>query len=267
MKSFLISIVCTFLGGCASIPSFTMLDGETVTSKVTVYDLAKQKDVDIPLTIYKPKIQPSSKPAILFLSGCDGGHWNVHKALAKEFNQKGVVVAEVRSIDAYGNQCIKTDLMGWRRSDHAFAAQELLVKQGLANADNMALVGLSHGGWTAVHVSKMDAQNAKQPFSAIVSLYPWCDLNIPSHKSSTPMLVLGGSADTWTPVDKCVRYLSDDPKIEIHVYNDTTHAWDAPFGPRTRATGFGSTFMAYDYKVTEDSIQKSREFLLKHLKF
>ena len=137
-------------------PSFPTLSGTTAVEKISAYDRLEHIDRDIIVNIYKPTNTDINKPALIVLSGCNGKHMAIHKAVVDEFNRRGAVIAEVRSIEAYGDQCTRTSLSGAARAEHAFSAKELLVSKGLAETNNVGLIGLSHGGWTAIHASKMD---------------------------------------------------------------------------------------------------------------
>lgn len=276
MKSVILKIIALLLplfSGCASLPIFPLTGGSTSVEKIITYDARKNIDRDVDVVIYKPKVINSQRPGLIVMSGCDGGHWRVHQEVVKELNSIGVVIAEVNSIKTYGNQCLSSTLGGSARAEHAFLAKDLLVNMGLVEKHNVGLLGLSHGGWTAIHTSKMDVQHYflsklknPEPFSAGVALYPWCDIWTTRRATSNPLLILAGSADTWCPVEQCEQIVRDDPNVTIHTYEGATHAWDAPFSGRVMPTHKGTTYMAYDHKVTSDSTSRSLEFFRKYLR-
>lgn len=269
-----ISFMLLLVGGCATGNSFRLPSGTVMKEAVTAFDARNNRNRDIDVVVYVPKMLNARRPALIFLSGCNGGHFEIHEAVAREFNIAGAVIAEVKSIDAYGDQCLTSTLPGSVRAEHVFLTRDLLVDRGLASPDNVSVVGLSHGGWTAISASKLDVQPTvisklkyTQRLTAAVALYPWCDLWGPRRPVTNPMLVLAGSADTWTPAIHCSQTMLDDPNIVLHIYEGATHAWDAPRPPRTVPTQFGSTFLTYDRNATLDSISRSISFLRQHLKF
>lgn len=258
--------------GCASSASFQIPSSEPKVEVVSTFDARSNKSRDVEVVVYEPRVSKSKRPALIFLSGCDGGHFEIHQALAREFYSQGAVIAEVKSIEAYGDQCRTSTLPGPVRAEHVFLARDLLVKRGWVSPDNVALVGLSHGGWTAISASKMDVQpyvlakvDHKQEFAAAVALYPWCDLWGPRVRVKNPMLVLAGSADTWTPAVHCSQTMQDDPNIVLHIYDGPTHAWDAPRPPRTVPTMHGTAFLTYDRNATVDGIARAIAFLRQYL--
>lgn len=256
--------------------NFFRLSGTTENEKIRAFHPRSGGDKTIPVVIYKPTSQVESKSAIIFLSGCDGSHHLVHQGIAKHFNARGAIVAEVQSIEALGNQCGRqVTLMAAERLIHAFMARDLLVNKGLASVDNVVLVGLSHGGWTVVHAAVMDFPSYtdsyvknKQPFAASVAVYPFCSLlHQPRREVSSPLLILGGSADTWTPLSFCRWAFEDHPKnVTIVEYNGATHAWDSTAPTRSVTSFSGTTTMSFDAHATQDGIKQSIEFIEKYMK-
>jgi dienelactone hydrolase len=278
MKLLVATFVIALLTGCASAPSFPMLLGSTFKTSVTTYNPHTSRVVEVPVVIYKPPTLLPTKPAVIFLSGCDGGHWNIHRELVTRLNNRGVVVAEVKSIEAYGNQCVPPMLAsGYYRTAHAIEAKQLLEVLGLANRDNIGIVGLSNGGWTVVNLLSNDIpsdsplgelhQGKGREFAVGIGLYPYCEvLGARADSLTTPMLLLGGSADKWTPFSTCVNLFENNPFVSLYVYEGATHAWDAPFQYRTVIGAGRPVHLAYDHRATSDSIERSWAFLVKYLK-
>jgi dienelactone hydrolase len=269
-------LVVILTSGCSSINELRLSDVEVDKVKIKTFHTDTNTYKDVEISIYKPKMINSAKPALILLSGCDGGHWEVHKALAKDMHEKGGVTVIVDSIKTYGNQCLTLPTLSGRdRAGHAFATRDFLIDRNLASPSNVAVLGLSHGGWTAVHISKMDMPRVvfdklenKNPFAAAIALYPWCDLiGTPGRNVSTPFLIIGSKGDDWTPVRRCELLMSNDPNVVIHSYDKPTHAWDAPLPTRTLQTVFGPKVVSYDHQATQDSISRAKNHLLSHLKF
>lgn len=266
--------------GCTTVQHFNLRKTSVEEEKIVVdgAPAGSSEAKQVKVVIYKPEKLLKKLPAVIFLSGCDGGHWMVHDALAKKLSERNVVVAEVQSIEVFGNQCMGSKLRGYLRARHAYLAKDLLVGKGLASDTNTAIVGLSHGGWTVLE-SLLDlgisggrfineltkGLNATKKFRSGVALYPFCNHEMLGTQLQSPVLVLGGGKDTWTPFHMCRWVLDGDKNATLHEYADASHAWDSPHGRRTRQTSFGSTTMWYSPEVTEDSISRSLDFLTKHL--
>lgn len=275
-RNYLPLLLVLLLNGCSTINQLglTDVDIENISIKTFHTDSSTYKDVDV--IVYKPKNLNAAKPAVILLSGCSGGHYEVHKAIAREVHARGGVTAVVDSIKTYGNQCRTAGTLSGRdRAGHAFVARDILVKRKLAQPNNVSVIGLSHGGWTAVHISKIDmpvvvfnALEYKQPFTSAVALYPWCDLiSTPGRDVSNPFLIIGSKSDDWTPIRRCELLMSSDINVQIHAYETAKHAWDEPYPARTVQTYFGPKVIEYDDSATKDSIYRAKNFILKNLKF
>jgi dienelactone hydrolase len=91
----------------------------------------------------------------------------------------------------------------------------------------------------------------KQDFRVAVSFYPgacsdrfqskpWTAVEPQGWTTQIPLLVLSGAADTWTPLAPCEAFLSaakarGNP-VELKVYPNAVHAFDAPNLPHCRPT-------------------------------
>ncbi len=272
-----LTIPCFIFGGllmgCTTVQHFNLIKTSVEEEKIVVdgAPAGSSEAKQVKVVIYKPEKLLQKLPAVIFLSGCDGSHLIVHDQLAKKLSERNVLVAEVQSIEVFGNQCMRAILRGDLRARHAYLAKDLLVGKGLASDTNTAIVGLSHGGWTVLEslleagTSELtEGLNAKQKFRAGVALYPYCPLML-GDKLQSPVLVLGGGKDDWTPFDMCRSVLESDRNATLHEYADASHAWDSPYGRRTRKTSFGSTTMWYSPEATEDSMKRSLDFLNMHL--
>lgn len=257
------------LSGCAGHTKLTAGATSVSYHQITVFGNGPASFKKVAVAVHLPDQATQPRKAVLFLSGCDGGHWIVHDRLSKSLIEKGVVVAEVQSIETFGDQCLGTSLMGRDRSLHAFLAKDLLIDQGWAQRDQVGIVGLSHGGWTALNASRINLPYAGdtlvrhlEPFAVAVALYPHCSTyEVMDRNVITPLLLLGGSADDWTPMSVCKRTFKNDSKVKLIEYEGATHAWDAPIPPRYRPTHRGTTFMKYDAKVTDESYKEAWSFL------
>jgi len=183
-------------------------------------------------------------PAVVVMHGCDGisAHtrrwadrlvsWGYAALIVDSFRPRGLT-----------NVCKQGALLpGYARAGDAIAAKAHL--QSLPNIDKgkIGLVGFSHGGWAALA--------AANSFKAVVAYYPWCSGPVPGNT-----LVLIGSADDWTPAQRC----SGGP-ANLKVYSGATHAFDA----HVNLTYLGHR-MAYDAAAASDAESRTQQFLASRL--
>lgn len=255
------------IAACATPP----VDSPSLFTIVSV-DERSNRIINVPVKLHLPEAQTSSKPAVIFIGGCDGSITENGAALIAYLNSKGVLVAELRSIDSFerGSACVQTTVSGRQRADEAFRTRDALVARRLASEDNVGLLGFSSGGWTISHAAFNDttpAYNAstKMPFAAAVAFYPYCRTrDARSYDLKVPTLLLGGSADTWTPFALCktMAQISKDRTIgnaplELVEYAGATHSWENNKPPRQVTTGAGSTYLAYDAAAAKDSLRRA----------
>ncbi len=70
--------------------------------------------------------------------------------------------------------------------------------------DRITLLGWSHGGMTTLSAVSNRARNEPlglDPCKAAIAFYPRCSLIL--RRVDTPLLVLIGEADDWTPATYC----------------------------------------------------------------
>jgi dienelactone hydrolase len=243
--------------------------------------LTVRKD-SVTVELHAPKKQLQSKPAVIFMGGCDGSVSDGAKVVIKSLVDRGVLVAELKSLRIWGrsaNACTgeKGALEGWQRAEEAYRARDELVKRGLANEENVGLVGFSHGGWAisyAVFLNSTVTYETKnfKPFKAAVAFYPWCQEDSLSHDLRTPTLMLIGAKDTWTPLDRCTRLEerakkagTHDQPLELVVYENASHSYDNDKPRRSAPTGKGFADLWYDKEATDDSLARTMAWFEKYM--
>jgi dienelactone hydrolase len=260
------------LAGCAVTPSKPLgYEGTSTVEPITVYNISRSRDVEVNIAIYRPTRASPAQPAVVLMTGCDGGPTQSSTKLVSELGARGVIVAEVLSIQAFGNSCsVAQPLSSAARAEHALLARELLVRRGLAAVDNVGLLGFSHGGSTVLHLSLGDFppnyRGDRTPFRAAVAFYPHCGTLAGTGRVLTPTLLLLGSADNWTLASSCQRLATEHPEesdVRAIVYQGATHAWDVLGGTRTL---FNGAILAFDPVATEASIRAAGEFLFDRLR-
>lgn len=202
-------------------------------------------------------------PAVVLLHGCSGlinprGRMTaLYRVWMRALHARGYVVLTVDSASprGFGQTCSAGPQRRtmWRdRSKDAYGALLWLQAQPFVRADRVAVMGWSQGGG-AVLLSIAEPSIARPPglkfdFAAAVSFYPgacndvfqskpWTAVEPNSWTTKTPLLVLFGTADTWTPLPPCEAFVNGAKargvSVELVTYPDAAHAFDAPNLPRT----------------------------------
>lgn len=184
-------------------------------------------------------------PAVVVMHGCDGINANT-RAWAQRLVGWGYAALIVDSFRSRGlnNVCNRGAILPPSvRAADAIAAKNYLRSLPNIAKSRIGLIGFSHGGWAALAASSA--------FSAVVAYYPLCSGRVPANT-----LVLIGSADDWTPSQRC-----SGGGANLKVYSGATHAFDAPRGNRT----YLGHHMAYDAAAATDAEDRTRRFLASRL--
>jgi len=136
----------------------------------------------------------------------------------------------------------------------------------------VAVMGWSHGAAATLISASARFIKATRPegggYQAAIAFYPSCaafqDGNL-----ATPLLMLMGSADDWTPPTKCVeRGTALKPAgtpIEWTVYKGAMHTFDEP-GPNRVIRISGRTYhLEYDRTAAKDAFNQVQRFLKTYL--
>ncbi len=214
-------------------------------------------------------------PAVVLMHGCNGiARWN--KVWAKWLVGWGYVVLGVDSFNPRGEKNICTQpltIPDFTRSLDAHGAKEYLAALKVVDRSRIAVMGMSHGGWSALHAIKPSTPaNLKQaPFRAAVTLYPYCET---PEQSDQPILILIGEKDEATPVERCKRYVSalEPPhKTILKVFPGAHHAFDLEGVDKQIKIWIDEHVkyrtVRYDPQAAEQAIQMVDEFLKKWLKY
>ncbi len=164
--------------------------------------------------IYKPEGQ-GPFPTVILMHGCAGLDKFTSRGLRTHANflvENGYAALILDSFSSRkksgGKVCrSKTELanaMYYRRLD-SFNALKHLQSLPYVDKNNLFLMGQSNGGAVALRAADADQypnDAGISKFNAIVAFYPWCGA-LP-RKLGTPLLILGGAKDNWTPIGRCL---------------------------------------------------------------
>ena len=234
-------------------------------------DLPARTDQAQAIKIYvaRPTAAPGTRlPVVVALHGC-GGLFNAKgEFIARErdwlarFLAAGYAVVYPDSFNPRGVREVCTLKASERpvnprgRVADIAAALEWLKSQPDLDPTRVGLVGWSHGGSTTLWSADKAAPTAVA-LKLAIAFYPGC--RPPSKSASwqpgTPLTILIGDADDWTPVAPCRDLADRHPSVKMIEYPGAVHGFDAPNSPLRTRTGLG---LAKDGKAKVGTDPKAR---------
>lgn len=176
----------------------------------------------------------ASAPFVIFMHGCGGlkldnvDHW------ADFFVKRGVGVLMVDSLGPRNRQEACTDANPqWvrRRADDIESAHAWLSAQPDLAPGRILLMGQSQGG-TATLVAAQRQSAVSSRVVGAIAMYPTCNFGVNARfQYETPLLILIGDEDTWTPASACeqLKAAQTDPaSVELTIYPGARHSFDNP---------------------------------------
>lgn len=232
------------------------------------YSAQSGTPIILPAELSKPEGE-GPFAAVVLLHGC-GGIWKLRdSAWTERLVSWDYVVLQIDSFGPRGYpdgicERILSVSVAHRVAD-AYAAKDYLNGLPFIAEDRIAVMGMSHGGWTtlaAVENTFLDDVVRANPFKAAVALYPHCEPQL--YRLDAPLLILIGDADDWTYSYRCERMELRDPigpTVTLKVYPGATHAFDAD---QPGGEFYGHT-MRFDPEATQDAVARVRAFLFRYL--
>jgi len=231
-----------------------------------VLALAPQSFAQLPeakYRIFRPD-GPGTRPAVAFLSGCDGftppNAPARYEHRAEQLRAQGYVVIFV---DYLGRRAMKS--CGPTVS-HDAAAQDLvgatawLKAQPGVDPARITAMGWSYGG-RAVLTALANQPPAALGFSRAVVYYPDCRALRP-WKPALPILMLLGGDDDMTPPQLCqdaVKQVTAPASVKVVVYPGALHGFDVSELPAKMRNGFAT--MGYHPEAAAASTKEVEQFL------
>jgi dienelactone hydrolase len=216
---------------------------------------------------YYKSDQAATRAVAILLHGCAGITKASH-GWARYLAKQGIAVLLPDSFMTRGVSDIcgaPNTVSPSSRMEDLRAAVEILDHIPGAAFVPYVVMGFSHGGLPAIQsATKRFAEvGIRRPPAAVVAFYPWCPLQF--QEMGSPLLILSGSADTWTPARRCERavrqLLASDPLVQLHVYPNAEHSFDVPLPDRLVA----GHKLAYDSAATKDAKERINVFISKHI--
>ena len=222
----------------------------------------------LPVRIYRPT-GPGPFPFVVLLHGCGGlryeAMWrNWVEPWAELFRRRGIGTAVVDSFTPRGvDQVCTGNVAAWavRRADDAYSVRAWLAEQPFADADRIAVMGMSNGGRTVLAALRTTLNHA-WPFAAGIALYPGCQSDVDS-RFYAPLLVLIGRGDAVTSAAYCETMKAGQPgdgrpRLDLVIYPRAPHTFDMPLPDRT-VLGMR---LGYDAEAAADARRRVVDFAI-----
>lgn len=207
---------------------------------------------------FAPPADKASGAAAILLHGCGGlgakRQLNArHKAAKDWLLERGIAVVFPESFTSRRFEEVCTVKMQSRtirqidRVQDVIATHVWLKAQPGIDAKKIVLWGWSHGGSTVLntvtHKAPLGDFSDDVKFVDAIAFYPGCSpfaKDSAPQKISSPLTVLMGDADDWTPAAPCstfaARLKNNDQPVSLTLYPGAFHDFDNPAGKfRVRA--------------------------------
>ena len=207
-------------------------------------------------------------PVIILLHGCGGIGTGVQ---LEDWSQRVMRWGYAAVIpDSLGPRAVPTvcapanqpKVTGMDRAGDVINTALFLRTLPQIDGQRIAVIGFSHGGGTAVAVTRQ-AFERLQPglIKASVDYYGPC--REPTSHGRVPLLALAGDADDWgNPAKTCAAFgqvMRPDQPFELATYRDAVHAFDNA-ALMVQRINEGHKLL-YDRSAAEDSFGRVRTFL------
>ena len=201
---------------------------------------------------FAPEAAKASGAAAILLHGCGGPGSNRqlnarHKAAKDWLLERGIAVVFPESFTSRRFEEVCTVKLQSRtitqrdRVDDVIATHAWLKRQPGIDGKKIVLWGWSHGGSTVLntvtHKPAGGEFSDEVKFIEAIAFYPGCSAfaknNAPA-KISSPLTILMGDADDWTPAAPCAafaaRLKNNEQPVSITLYPGAFHDFDNPAG-------------------------------------
>jgi dienelactone hydrolase len=209
-------------------------------------------------------------PAVVLLHGCGGISPKRDHRWAERLSGWGYVTLQVdsfrprrlSSVCAYSGRDA-ADILQQRVTD-AYDAKRYLAGLPFVDRSRIAVMGWSQGGATTLQTLY---QKADDPFRAAIAFYPSCRRILTGLNS--PLLILIGEADDWTPAGRCVEMIPKEQaasEVTLKVYPGAYHGFDTLDANTNVRGSTGMHHLQYHPEAEADSIIQAKAFFEKYLK-
>jgi dienelactone hydrolase len=201
---------------------------------------------------FAPEAGKANGAAAILLHGCGGLGANRqlnarHKAAKDWLLERGIAVVFPESFTSRNFEQVCTEKLLARTITQRDRAQDVIATRAWLNAQpgidakKIVLWGWSHGGSTVLNTVTLKPVlgdfSDEVKFAEAIAFYPGCSPfakdNSPA-KISSPLTILMGDADDWTPAAPCTtfaaRLKSNEQPVSLTLYPGAYHDFDNPAG-------------------------------------
>ena len=233
---------------------------------------------------------PGPFPAVVMMHGCSGlmtrsGKMRSNARFwAEHLRDHGYVALLVDSFTSRGIDEVCTGRHNLSvvhdRADDARGALQFVRQRADVQADRVGLIGWSNGAGAVLSVV-FDKGEPQRDFRAAIAFYPSCLRTYPGgphYRPHTPLLVLIGAKDDWTPAAPCVpwteRAQTLGAPMRLKVYPNAHHGFDAPNNSvhvrsevrnRNKAGGCCGATVGTEPAARADAIREVTQFFAREL--
>ena len=224
------------------------------------YDKLDKQDVFGNLVIPYDSLNPNKKfPLIIGVAGSLG--WKSHHLdYLKMYQNLGFATFELNSFksrDITSTVGEQNQVTTAAMIVDAYKALEVLSIHPSINKDKISITGWSLGGAVTLFSAWLPlkrAINNDLKFASHLAFYPPCFFELENLEfSESPIHILIGELDDWTPSAPCidlVNQLGKYSNIDITVYKDSHHGFDREGGLEINENGY--SFKDCMFKLTDD---------------
>jgi len=224
------------------------------------YDNLEKQQVFGSLVIPFDSLNPNKKfPLIIGVAGSLG--WKSHHLdYLKMYQDLGFATFELNSFksrDIESTVGEQNQVTTAAMIVDAYKALETLSNHPSINKDKISITGWSLGGAVTLFSAWLPlkrAINKDLNFASHLAFYPPCFFELENLEfSESPIHILIGEIDDWTPSAPCVdlvNQLGNYSNIDITVYKDSHHGFDREGGLEINKNGY--SFKDCMFKLTDD---------------
>lgn len=206
-------------------------------------------------------------PVVVMLHGC-AGLYATHAEWAALAASWGYASLRVDSFGPRGIEEICTDILKpVPRTADVNGAVAFLRGRPEIDASRIAVMGWSHGASVALQIAAEPGSlrdGLKPAVLGTIAVYPYCSLS--SQPFRTPLLVLIGDADDWTPAGRCESMQDDlapdSAPVDLVVYPGATHSFDCKL---CNGVYWGRHHLVFDPAAYDDAVSRVHDFLAETL--
>ncbi|RJG03074.1 acyltransferase family protein [Noviherbaspirillum sedimenti] len=237
----------------------------------------------LPNAVFMPA-GPGPFPALVLLPDCGGRIGDRMRKRVEAGIAQGYAVMVLDSMRGHLTNCVAPLRVSMaRRVKDAYDALDHLSRLPQIDPQRIAVAGFSQGGTIALLLASKNSSAlyaAKRRFAASVAWYPLCymsaryarrELDFLRPDIDTPLLLLMGGEDSYTPAYDCVPHLEElqagGAPVEWHVFPKAVHGWDlAEVSGRSTMTFRGDRMtFSFDAAATQEAQERTFAFMKRRL--